>query len=65
LKGFKRVFVGKGGSTEVTIPLKASDLTYWDINKKAFVLEHGKLKLFLGSSSVDPGPKGEITVIPQ
>ncbi len=30
LKGFRRTFVPKGQSVEVTIPLKASDLKYWD-----------------------------------
>ena len=42
LKGFKRVFVAKGETVSVSIPLKASDLTYWDIDKQAFVLEKGK-----------------------
>jgi beta-glucosidase len=62
LKGFKRVFVGKGETIKVSIPLKASDLTYWDIDKHAFVLEKGAVKFFIGSSSEDSKLKGEIHV---
>src|SRR5664280_1218907 len=62
LKGFKRVFVGKGETIKVSIPLKASDLTYWDIDKHAFVLEKGVVKFFIGSSSEDSKLRGEIMV---
>jgi beta-glucosidase len=62
LKGFKRVFVGKGETIKVSIPLEASDLTYWDIDKHAFVLEKGVVKFFIGSSSEDSKLKGEIHV---
>jgi len=62
LKGFKRVFVGKGETIKVSIPLKASDLTYWDIDKHAFVLEKGAVKFFIGSSSEDSKLRGEIMV---
>ena len=60
LKGFKRVFVRKGETVKVSIPLRASDLTYWDIDKQAFVLEKGKIKFFIGSSSEDSELQGEI-----
>ena len=62
LKGFKRVFVNKGGTVKVTIPIKASDLTFWDPNKQKFVLEEGRIKYFIGSSSADVKLKGEILV---
>jgi len=62
LKGFKRVFVQKGETVKVTIPVKASDLTYWDVDKKAFVLEQGRVKYFIGSSSTDVKLQGEIAV---
>ena len=62
LKGFKRVFVSKGETIKVSIPLKASDLTYWDIDKHAFVLEKGAVKFFIGSSSKDSKLQGEIHV---
>jgi beta-glucosidase len=60
LKGFKRVFVRKGETVKLSIPLRASDLTYWDIDKQAFVLEKGKIKFFIGSSSEDSELHGEI-----
>ena len=53
LKGFSRVHVRKGQSLTVTIPLKAEDLQYWDIEKHAFVLERGKVNLSVGASSAD------------
>jgi len=60
LKGFKRIFVGKGETVKVSIPLRATDLTYWDIDKQAFVLEKGKVKFFIGASSEDSELQGEI-----
>ena len=62
LKGFTRIFVKKGETVKVTIPLKASDLTYWDIDKQAFLLEGGKVRLYIGSSSSDIKLEGEVVV---
>jgi beta-glucosidase len=62
LKGFKRVYVDKGGTVKVTIPIKASDLTFWDPDKQKFVLEEGRIKYFIGSSSNDFKLNGEIMV---
>jgi beta-glucosidase len=62
LKGFKRIFVAKGETKQVSIPLKASDLTYWDIDKQSFVLEKGKVKFFIGASSEDAKINGEILI---
>ncbi len=53
LRGFSRVHVMKGRSQIVTIPLKADDLKYWDVDKHAFVLEKGKVMLSVGRSSAD------------
>jgi beta-glucosidase len=62
LKGFKRVFVPKGVTVEVTMPLNSNDLKYWDINTKSFVLEKGVVRFFICSSSADARINGEITV---
>jgi beta-glucosidase len=62
LRGFKRVFVSRGETVHVSIPLKASDLTYWDIEKQTFVLEKGKVKFFIGSHSEDSELSGEILI---
>jgi len=53
LKGFKRVFIAAGKTETIQIPLKASDVAYWSVQKHAFVTENGKLKLMIGSSSAD------------
>ncbi len=62
LKGFSRVHVRQGQTITVTVPLKAEDLQYWDIEKHAFVLEKGKLVLSVGASSADLRLHGEITI---
>jgi beta-glucosidase len=61
LKGFRRIPVRKGESVNVTIPVKASDLTYWDAASKSWTLEPGKIELSVGSSSSDIRLKGAIT----
>jgi beta-glucosidase len=53
LKGFKRVFIPAGESKTVEIPLKAEDLAYWNVEKHAFIVEKGNVKLMVGSSSAD------------
>jgi beta-glucosidase len=61
LKGFKRVFIPAGKTLKVSIPLKAEDLAYWNVEKHAFTVEKGKVKLMVGSSSESPlTPKGGI-----
>ena len=61
LKGFKRVFIHAGETLKVNIPLKAEDLAYWNVEKHAFTVEKGKVKLMVGSSSESPlTPKGGI-----
>jgi beta-glucosidase len=62
LRAFKRVAVKKGETTKVTINLKADELTYWNIDKKTFTLEKGKVSFFIGSSSVDVRLKGELNI---
>jgi beta-glucosidase len=61
LKGFRRIFVQKGEKVNVTIPVRAADLTYWDDDKKRFILEKGRIRYFIGSSSSDVKLEGEIT----
>ncbi len=62
LKGFRRVFVPKGETVDVTIPLKADDLKYWDTNLHQWVLEPGKVRFFIGPSSSEPRLQGEIEI---
>ncbi len=53
LKGFARVFVPKGKTIKITIPLRADDLRYWDQAQQKWVLEPGNIRLLVGSSSAD------------
>jgi beta-glucosidase len=62
LKGFKRVFVPKGEKIDVTIPVKADVLKYWDTNLHQWVLEPGKVRFFIGPSSSEPLLQGEIEI---
>lgn len=62
LKGFIRAGIPAGGQKEVTIPLQANDLKYWDVNTHSFVLEKGTVTFYIGGSSEDQRLKGEITV---
>lgn len=60
LKGFARIFIKKGETKNVTIPLKGSDLAYWDANANKWIIEPGKIEFFVGSSSADAKLKGEM-----
>lgn len=53
LKGFTRIPVKSGERKKVTFQLKAEDLAYWDAASHGFVVEKGKVKIMLGSSSED------------
>ena len=61
LKGFKRIFVPKGTSVDVTIPLDAEDLKYWDTALHQFVLEPGTVRFFVGPSSAEERLTGTLT----
>jgi beta-glucosidase len=63
LKGFTRVFVKKGETKSVTIPLKAEDLKYWNDKTDRWDLEKGQVKFFIGSSSDDQRLKGTLKII--
>lgn len=51
LKGFKRQMINAGQTVPVEINLKVEDLAYWDMNRKEFVVEDGRINLMIGSSS--------------
>lgn len=53
LKGFRRVSVAKGESRSVVIPLRASDLRYFDEKNDRFVVEPGRYEIQVGGSSAD------------
>jgi beta-glucosidase len=53
LRGFERVALRAGESRTVQIPLKGSDLAYWDVAAQRWVVEKGTVKILVGASSAD------------
>jgi len=53
LAGFSRVRVEPGRTKTVRIPLKASQLAYWDAARREMVVEQGSVLLMVGASSAD------------
>ncbi len=51
LKGYKRVSIESGKKVTVQIPLKASDLKYWDSTKQQFELEKNAIEIQIGGAS--------------
>ncbi len=52
LKGFKKVFLKKGESKEVTFSLTANDLRFYN-DQLQFIYEAGDFKIFIGGNSRD------------
>jgi len=53
LKGFQRVSLKAGEQKIVTMALKATQLSYWDVDKKAFIVESEPVSVMVGQSSAD------------
>lgn len=53
LEGFARVHLDPGQTKTVRIPLKASQLAYWDAGQRAMVVEPDRVQLMIGASSAD------------
>jgi len=53
LAGFSRLRVEPGRTKTVQIPVKASQLAYWDTDRKEFVVEREPVQLMVGASSTD------------
>jgi beta-glucosidase len=53
LRGFKRITLKPGERQTVQLPLKGSDLAYWDAAKQSWVVERDKLKIMVGAWSAD------------
>ena len=62
LKAFERVTLGAGETRSVTLEIPVKDLRYWNVDKNAWDLEHGKLELLLGGASDDIRQKAEVTI---
>jgi len=53
LKGFERVAIPSGQTKTVAIPVKASDLAYWDTAAQRWVVEAEPVEFEVGASSAD------------
>lgn len=53
LKGFEKVFLGKGETREVSIPLSKDAFAFYDDEKHDFVIEPGYFTISVGMSSDD------------
>ena len=62
LKAFRRVSLGAGESKTVTLEVALDDLRYWNVEKNAWDLEHGKLQILVGSASDDIRQCAEVTI---
>ena len=62
LKSFARVSLNGGEKKTVTLEIPVKDLRYWNVEKNAWDLEHGKLQLLLGAASDDIRQQAEVTL---
>ena len=62
LKAFDRVSLAAGETKTVTLEIPVKDLRYWNVEKNAWDLEHGKLELLLGGASDDIRQQAEVTI---
>jgi beta-glucosidase len=63
LKGFLRVKnITPGTLHRITIPLRISDLSYYDMTSSSWKIESGPVKIMVGSSSANLPLSGTVTV---
>jgi beta-glucosidase len=53
LAGFSRPHLAPGQTKTLQMPVKASQLAYWDTAKKVLVVEPESIELLLGASTAD------------
>ena len=62
LAAFERVPLESGQTKTIELNFPVRDMAYWDIKRKAFVVEPGKFKVMAGSSSADIRATGQFSV---
>ncbi len=62
LEGFQRVTLDPGASTTVTIPLKISDLAYWDDPNHRWAVDDGSYGIQLSESAADSAIQQQDTI---
>lgn len=53
LKAFRRVFIPKGETVDVSLTFRCMDCAFWSTEKNAYVLDRGNYQLQVGASSED------------
>lgn len=64
LKGFKRTFIRKGETVEVSIHVKKESLRYWDDQQERFIVSEGIYPFLIGTSSDDIRLKQDVNIHP-
>ena len=64
LKGFERVTLNPDETKTVQFSIKKDALSYYDVQKKAWVAEPGMFKILVGSSSRDIQVSDEVELVP-
>jgi beta-glucosidase len=62
LKGFKKVFIKKGGSKKISFSLTKKDLEFWDEQKNGFTVYPGQYEVLIGTSAEDIKLKYSFTI---
>jgi len=62
LKAFKKVQIAAGETASVALDIPVKDLAYYDVKTSKWVVEPGKYKLLVGTSSRDIAQSGTVTV---
>lgn len=62
LQGFERISLNPGEKRTVSFSLPVEQLSFWETNKRAFVVNPGAFDVMVGSSSDDIRDKGSFTV---
>jgi len=62
LKAFKKVNVAAGETVNVSLKIPVKDLAYYDVKTSKWIVEPGKYKLLVGTSSRDIEQTSSITV---
>ena len=53
LRGFQKVFIEPGATTQVTFNLRRKDVSSWDTAQQAWIVPEGKFDVFVGKSVID------------
>jgi beta-glucosidase len=62
LKGFKKVFIPKGKSQRISIPLSKSDFAYFDMKIRDWKTNEGAFNIFVGASATDVRLNGSVNL---